>query len=72
LSFCKKNNIINKGEFMDVTSIKNKLITFKTYGGLKKDLVDEIQTALLTKNKESDFAALLKKVETEVDQSIKK
>jgi len=57
---------------MDVTSIKNKLITFKTYGGLKKDLVDEIQTALLTKNKESDFAALLKKVETEVDQSIKK
>jgi hypothetical protein len=59
---------------MDITAIKNKLITLKNYGGLKKELVNEIQTALLSKNKENDFAILLKKVESEVkdDQSINK
>jgi len=57
---------------MDLTAIKNKLISIKTYGGLKKEMVTEIQDALLSKNKESDFATLLKKVESEVNQSIKK
>ena len=50
---------------MDITTIKNKLITYKTYGGLKKELVNEIQDTLLKKTKPIDFATLLKKVEEE-------
>ena len=54
---------------MDLTTIKNKLITLKTYAGLKKELVSEIQDALLTKNKESEFSLLLKKVENEINST---
>ena len=59
---------------MDITTIKNRLITLKTYAGLKKELINEIQDALLTKKKESEFSLLLKKVETEMKtaQSIRK
>jgi len=48
---------------MDITSIKNRLITLKNYGGLKKELINEIQDTLLTKTKENDFSQLLKRVE---------
>ena len=48
---------------MDITSIKNRLITLKNYGGLKKELINEIQDTLLTKKKENDFSQLLKRVE---------
>ncbi|HPO49551.1 MAG TPA: hypothetical protein PLO89_04420 [Spirochaetota bacterium] len=50
---------------MDVTAIKNKLITYKNYGGLKKELVCEIQDTLLHKTKPNDFASLLKRIENE-------
>lgn len=50
---------------MDVTSIKNKLIIYKNYGGLKRELVSEIQDTLLSKTKPNDFMQLLKKVESQ-------
>lgn len=59
---------------MDLTAIKNQLITYKNYSNLPKNLVNEIQDTLLTKSKEGDFIALLKRVEQTLgeSQSIKK
>ncbi len=51
---------------MYLTSIKNKLITHMNYSGLSKELVQEIQSALINKTKVQDFEALLQKVEREV------
>lgn len=51
---------------MYLTSIKNKLITHMNYSGLSKELVQEIQAALINKTKVQDFEALLQKVEREV------
>ncbi len=59
------NYKIREDFFMDVTAIKNKLITYKNYGGLKKELVCEIQDTLLHKTKPNDFASLLKRIENE-------
>ncbi len=53
--------------FMYLTSIKNKLITHMNYSGLSKELVQEIQSALINKTKVQDFEALLQKVEREVN-----
>jgi len=53
---------------MNITSIRNKLIIYKTYGNLSKELVEKIQTDLMTKTKSSDFEDLLKKVENEVEK----
>ncbi len=52
---------------MYLTSIKNKLITHMNYSGLSKELVQEIQSALINKTKVQDFEALLQKVEREVN-----
>ena len=52
---------------MYLTSIKNKLITHMNYSGLSKELVKEIQDALISKTKVADFEALLQKVEREVE-----
>jgi len=52
---------------MDSNAIKNKLITYMNYGKLKKELILEIQDALLTKTKQSDFEKLLEKVEVEIN-----
>ncbi len=59
---------------MEINNIKNKLIILKNDNSLKKELVNEIQNALLVKNKESEFSALLKKVESRLkdSQSVKK
>jgi len=59
---------------MEINNIKNKLIILKNDSSLKKELVNEIQNALLVKNKESEFSALLKKVESQLkdSQSVKK
>ncbi|HNZ27355.1 MAG TPA: hypothetical protein PK385_11865 [Spirochaetota bacterium] len=59
---------------MEINNIKNKLIILKNDNSLKKELVAEIQNALLVKNKESEFSALLKKVESQLkdSQSVKK
>ena len=51
---------------MYLTSIKNKLITHMNYSGLSKELVQEIQSALINKTKVQDFEALLQKVERKV------
>ena len=51
---------------MDINSIKNRLINYKNYGKLRHELVNEIQTTLLSKNKESEFHTLLQKVENEL------
>ena len=51
---------------MDITDIKNKIITYKNYGNLNKSLVSEIQDVLLSKSKETDFETLLKKIESEI------
>ncbi|MBR6062004.1 MAG: hypothetical protein IKP67_08000 [Spirochaetales bacterium] len=55
-----------EGLSMYLTSIKNKLITHMNYSGLSKELVQEIQSALINKTKVQDFEALLQKVEREV------
>lgn len=52
---------------MDLTNIRSKLIMYKTYSKLRKDLVEEIQDKLINTNKESDFEQLLKKVEEELN-----
>ncbi|HQJ05156.1 MAG TPA: hypothetical protein PLI57_02115 [Spirochaetota bacterium] len=59
---------------MEINNIKNKLIILKNDNSLKKELVAEIQNALLVKNKESEFSALVKKVESQLkdSQSVKK
>ncbi|MCG8571595.1 MAG: hypothetical protein MJB14_15780 [Spirochaetes bacterium] len=51
---------------MDINTIKNRLINYKNYGKLRHELVNEIQTTLLSKNKESEFHSLLQKVENEL------
>ena len=51
---------------MDINTIKNRLINYKNYGKLRHELVNEIQTTLLSKNKESEFHTLLQKVENEL------
>ena len=54
---------------MELNSIKNRLIILKNEPKLKKELVEEIQNTLLTKNKKDDFEKLLKKVEMELKNS---
>ena len=70
----KRVIIGGEAEFMEINNIKNKLIILKNDNSLKKELVAEIQNALLVKNKESEFSALLKKVESQLkdSQSVKK
>jgi len=70
----KRVIIGGEAEFMEINNIKNKLIILKNDNSLKKELVAEIQNALLVKNKESEFSALVKKVESQLkdSQSVKK
>lgn len=49
---------------MEITAIKNKLITYLTYGKIPKNVMVEIQEALLRKRDPKDFIQLLEKVET--------
>ncbi|HNZ27357.1 MAG TPA: hypothetical protein PK385_11875 [Spirochaetota bacterium] len=57
---------------MYLTSVKNKLITHMNYSGLDRELVKEIQDALIRKEKPADFEALLQKVEREVEGKLAK
>jgi hypothetical protein len=54
---------------MDATSLRAKLIMYKTYGHLNDELVKEIQDELIHSTKESDFEKLLKKVEDEMNSN---
>ena len=59
---------------MEIDNIKSRLIMIKNDPCIKREIVSEIQEALLNKKKESEFSELLKKVEYEVknNQSIRK
>ncbi len=51
---------------MDTVSLRNTLISYKNYGNLSKNTVNEIQDTLLNKTKASDFEKLIEKVEKEI------
>ncbi len=48
---------------MEMTAVRNKIITYMNYGKLPKEMVTEIQETLLKNTKEEVFLNLLKKIE---------
>jgi hypothetical protein len=47
----------------EITSLKNKLIIYKTTGKLPPDIVEQIQDILLNGRKQEDFESMLERVE---------
>jgi hypothetical protein len=47
----------------DITSLKNKLIIYKTTGKLPNEVVLQIQELLLNGKKKEDFESMIEKVE---------
>ena len=48
---------------MEMTAVRNKIITYMNYEKLPKEMVAEIQETLLKNTKEEVFLNLLKKIE---------